>query len=154
MPPSARARTRDPVAVAARRRRRLRWFAAIFLVLTSVQAVLVLVQATLAGRFLTGNGSALALHEAIGTEVITSVGLAQVLVAVLMWRPGWGSWIPIIISLLVFVDVTFQIGWGFERQLGLHIPNGLAIFGAQFLLATLTLRDRRARSPQQEATSF
>lgn len=57
-------------------------------VVAAAQAALVLAQGVLAGRFLTGDGDALGLHERLGTEVLTLVAEVSFVLAVLVWRPA------------------------------------------------------------------
>src|SRR5680860_1179086 len=100
-----------------------------------VVALLVFVQATLAGHILVGNATALRMHEMLGTEVLRSVALLQALVAVLVWRPGRGPAWPIGASALVFAAIVFQITYGFSGRLALHIPLGVAILVVELALA-------------------
>lgn len=104
-------------------------------ILCASQAVLILAQATLAGHHLTGNGSMLAVHEAIATNVMTWLALLQVLAAVLLFRPGRGPAWPILATVALFGTLTLQLGWGFDGRLALHVPVGLGLLAGQLLLS-------------------
>jgi hypothetical protein len=106
---------------------------------------LVFAQAALAGNLLAGNARALRLHEVNGTEVLTLVGLIQLLLAVLVWWPGRGPAWPALVSLLLLGAEIVQIGYGFAGRLAVHVPLGVAVFGLSLtlLLATRGLGTRR-----------
>lgn len=105
-----------------------------------VETALVLVQAVLAGRLLTGEPEARALHGYLGTEVLTSVALIQLVLAVLVWRPGRGPGWPALGSLVLVGALVFQINLGYGGQVSLHVPLGVAIFGLTVALAVATGR--------------
>lgn len=132
------------------------WIAVPFRVVVAVHALLVFAQAALAGNFLVGNAEALRLHEVNGTEILMPVTLVQLVLAILVWRPGRGPAWPALATLLLFVAQILQISYGFGNRLALHVPLGVAIFGLSLtlLLGTGTLsrrppgrRSRRWRSP-------
>lgn len=126
-------------------------FATILQILSGVQAVLVLSQAILAGHMLSGNGSMLSIHEAIGTSVITSLALGQFVVAILLWRPGRGPVWPIPTTAALFGLVVLQLGWGFDSRLALHVPVGVTLLGAQVVLvAALSARSLPAAPADHE----
>ncbi len=86
----------------------------------------VLTQAALAGGFITGDVNLLGLHSANGiTLVLTCSALLPA--AILLVRPGRGPWWPIAFSVAIWWLVAVQVGFGFSRQIGLHIPIGVAI---------------------------
>jgi len=114
-------------------------------VVAAAQAALVLAQGVLAGRFLTGDGDALGLHERLGTEVLTLVAAVSFVLAVLVWRPGRGPGWPALAALIGGLAIPFQIVFGFERRLELHVPLAIAIFGLYLSVALVA----RARSRTQ-----
>ena len=57
------------------------------------------------------------------------LGLAQLIAAGLLWRAGRGPAWPLGASLLICVAEVMQIGAGFSRNLGLHVPLGVTLFG-------------------------
>ena len=109
----------------------LRW-------ITRVQAALVFLQAAFAGQFLDGNDVALSLHQG-NAELIFWVAIAQLVIAITVWRrrgPGW----PAAASLLLLLAITFQLGLGYSRQIAFHVPLGVAIFGTTVWLLLGTRR--------------
>lgn len=125
-----------------------RWPAAVLRAVVAVHAALVLVQAALAGRYLSGDAGALTLHEANGTEVITVVAMAQIVAAVLVWRPGRGRAWPMAASVALLAAETAQITFGFSGLRALHVPLGVAISGVTVaLLVGSWQRPRRAVAP-------
>jgi hypothetical protein len=114
-----------------------------------LHAVLVLTQAALAGQFLAGHGAWLRVHET-NAGIIQLVGLVQLVVAVLLWRPGRGPGWPALASLALLVAEEFQIGFGYARVLALHVPLGVAIFGLTVALLVGTGRLTRADAALKE----
>lgn len=102
--------------------------------------VLVLAQAVFAGNFLGGSADALGLHRFNGTAVIMSVALVQCILAVLAWRKKIQPPSFALGSIVLYVAEGAQIGFGFNRMLGLHVPLGTAIFGVALVLALMTFR--------------
>lgn len=93
-------------------------------------AVLILVQvflqAALAGAFITGDVGLLGLHSANGILLVLTTA-ALLPATILLLRPGRGPWWPIAFSIVLWWLVAAQVGFGFGRQVGLHIPLGVAI---------------------------
>jgi hypothetical protein len=90
--------------------------------------VQVFLQAVLAGGFITGKVAFLGLHSANGIFlVLTSMALPPA--AVLLVRPGRGPWWPIVFSVALWLLIGVQVGLGFARLVGLHIPIGMSIMG-------------------------
>jgi hypothetical protein len=106
--------------------------------LTSVQAALVFAQAALAGQFLNGNQGALNLHE-VNAEVIPLVTIAQLVMAIRVWRRRKVAW-PTAAAALLLVAIVLQVGFGYSRQLAVHVPLGVAIFGTTLWLLIGTRR--------------
>ncbi|GGR10852.1 hypothetical protein [Streptomyces netropsis] len=100
--------------------------------LLRASAVLVLldtlVQAALAGLFVTGDLDLLAWHAA-NAAALGALTVVQTAAAVLVWRllrgPGW----PAAASALLVVLVSVQQGLGEARVLAGHMPLGMAVFG-------------------------
>lgn len=122
------------------------WIAVPFFIVVAVHALLVFAQAALAGNFPVGNAEALRPHEVNGTEILMPVTLVQLVLAVLVWRPGRGPAWPAVATLL-FVAQILQIGYGFGGRLAVHVSLGVAIFGLSLvlLLGTHTLGRRTPR---------
>lgn len=106
-------------------------------VVVVVHVLLVLAQAAFAGNFL-GGGGARGLHRLSGTILIFPVALVQCILAVLAWRKKLQPSSFMVGSIVLFVAEGAQIGFGFNRQLGLHVPLGTLIFGVSLVLALMT----------------
>src|SRR6478736_2017438 len=91
--------------------------------------VAVLAQPILAGRYLTGDVDAITAHGAVGTS-LAALDLLVIAAAV------------------AYLAVGLQIGMGYARQLGLHVPLGVGIVTASVLFTAWvwTPSGRRARS--------
>jgi hypothetical protein len=88
----------------------------------------VVTQAALAGGFITGRLSMLGLHSANGIFlVLTTTALLPA--TIFLVRPGRGPRWPIIFSVVLWWLVAVQVGFGFARLVGLHIPIGVTIMG-------------------------
>lgn len=109
-------------------RRGARWPLGLLRVLSVVVLVQVLTQAALAGGFVTGDVSLLGWHSANGILLFLTSGLL-VVAAVLLVRPGRGPWWPIVLTVAIWWLVVLQVGFGFARLVGLHIPLGVALTG-------------------------
>ncbi|WP_343979891.1 hypothetical protein [Kribbella koreensis] len=114
-------------------------------------AVAVCLQPVLAGVYLNGSGTALRLHEPIGLG-LAFVSLGQLVVATIYWRSG-GRAAAVLVTLPVLAAESFQIAMGYNRQLALHIPLGIAIVAAVCAFAVWTFRPaaavRRPRSSSE-----
>ena len=126
-------------------------------------AALVLAQAAFAGRYLGGDAASLRLHER-NAELIVTLALVQLVLAVLVWRPvrgrsgrgrgrrptagspavaagpGRGPGWPALASLALWLAEVAQMSLGYGRVLGVHVPLGVAIFGLTVALAIGTWR--------------
>ncbi|MEU7904507.1 hypothetical protein [Actinoplanes sp. NPDC049118] len=111
-----------------------RWPIVVVRTLTVILLLQVLIQAALAGGFITGNVKLLGLHSANAILlVLTSAALLPA--TILLVRPGRGPWWPIAFSVGLWCAIVMQVGLGFARLVGLHIPLGMAVMG---LTAALT----------------
>ena len=131
------------VQTTSKQKNRWRWINPVVRIGATLQVVLVVVQASLAGLSLTGSPEALEWHQRIGVEGITSFALVVLLLAVLNWRPGHGPAWPALVALVALLGLLLQIETGFARTLGVHLPTGVLIFGANLVIA-LKLRRSRA----------
>ncbi len=105
----------------------------------------ILVQPVTAGLFVTGQVSYLSMHAA-GAAFVMLLVVLQLVAAVLLWRPGHGSWTPMLFSVVEFVLVITQMVVGGSRALAVHLPLGVALFGAALLFAVWTFsRGARVR---------
>ncbi|TKK85930.1 hypothetical protein FDA94_23830 [Herbidospora galbida] len=96
----------------------------------------VLGQALLAGLFVTGDADLLSSHEG-NAGVTHSLLYVQLVVAFLFWRRRRVAW-PLWATAGLVAAETLQIWAGIERNLGVHFPLGMAIFGGSAVV-TLAL---------------
>jgi hypothetical protein len=106
-------------------------------------AALVLAQASFAGRYLGGDAAGLRLHER-NAELLVTLALVQLVLAVLVWRPGRGPGWPALASLALWLAEVAQMAFGYGRALAVHVPLGVAIFGLTVALAIGSWRLPRA----------
>jgi hypothetical protein len=117
-------------AAATRRPRFTLW---LLRVAATLHLVLVLAQPVLAGLFLTGNVDAIEVHSAVAVGVAL-VGLALIVVALVYLIAGGRLWV-LPGMLLLTAAVVLQMVLGYRRELGIHIPLGVAIVTVAVLLA-------------------
>lgn len=90
------------------------------------QAAALLVAASFAGQAV-ATGGALADAHVMAGMVVHLVALIQIVLAVLVWRPGHGAGWPALASVALFVVGGLQhVTW---LWLGAHVPNGVLLFG-------------------------
>ena len=100
----------------------------------------VVVQAALAGQFLSGADSAVSVHEVTGWAVV-ALGLVQILLAIVSQSaPLWF----VIASVGTFLGEALQVGTGYGRFLNVHIPLAVLIFGLVIWQTTWLFRQRKA----------
>jgi hypothetical protein len=112
-----------------------RWPVRLFAATATAMALMVLMQATTAGQFLSGNALGLTLHREAVFMIITWVALAELVAAVLVVRPGRGSPWVLAVAALNIAAVVVQIYVGFTNQLALHVPLGVSILALNVLVA-------------------
>ncbi|SEH03417.1 hypothetical protein SAMN05444920_13649 [Nonomuraea solani] len=89
------------------------------------QAAALLVAASFAGQAVESD-SMLEPHVMAGM-VVHLVALVQIVLAVLLWRPGRGAGWPALASVALFVvGMAQHFTW---ESLGAHLPNGVILFG-------------------------
>ncbi|GIF39114.1 hypothetical protein [Actinoplanes xinjiangensis] len=121
-----------------------RWPIALVRLFAIITLLQVLLQAALAGGFISGRIGYLTAHSVNGSVlVLTVMGLG--LSTVLLFRPGRGPWWPILLSVLLWWMVAIQIGLGSARIVGVHITLGSAILALTggFTWWSLSYRPRR-----------
>ncbi|MGH9558441.1 MAG: hypothetical protein ACRD30_04310 [Bryobacteraceae bacterium] len=84
----------------------------------------IFVQAVFAGEFLSGQDGPVFFHEFTGF-VILGICLVQIALAAFSGSP----WLAIS-TVFIFLAEGLQVGTGFARFLGVHIPLAIAVFGA------------------------
>ena len=100
-----------------------RWILATIL---GIHAAVAFTQSILAGMYMSGDMDAMELHGAFGSA-LTALTMVQGLAALLFLFPGRGAWWPLPVTALLFFVEGLQVGMGYARTLGLHIPLGVAI---------------------------
>ena len=109
--------------------------------------VAVLAQPILAGRYLTGDVDAITAHGAVGTA-LAALDLLVIAAAAVYVVGGHGALWVLPAAVLLFLAVGLQIGMGYARQLGVHVPLGVVVVTASVLFTAWvwTPSARRARS--------
>jgi hypothetical protein len=119
----------------------------------TVQAVATVAQPLLAGRYLSGDFDALAVHAANASLVLIT-NMAAFIAAVLYWLAGRGAGWPALTLAGLFVAVITEVAAGALRLLAIHIPLGVAIVATAVALAVWSFRPaaRRTRTPRIPAS--
>lgn len=108
-------------------------------VLIMLTGLAILAQALFAGMFLGGDSGMREVHGT-GSMVVLALGVIQLIVAVLYWRPWRGSGFPALASLVLVVAVVVQSMTGGAGVTSVHVPLGMLMFGLAVWLAMWTLR--------------
>jgi hypothetical protein len=64
--------------------------------------------------------------------------------AVLNWRPARVAVWPSLVALVAMLALFLQMETGYSRTLGVHLPSGVLIFGANLLIALKARLSRAA----------
>ncbi|MEV4003992.1 hypothetical protein [Actinomadura sp. NPDC049753] len=94
----------------------------------SAHVVVIFGQPVFAGVFLSGDYDGLRLHEA-GANVTTSIGYAQLVVAIVVWVRLRLVW-PFVATTALVAAETVQYFAGMAGALWLHLPLGVATIAA------------------------
>lgn len=105
----------------------------------------VLGQPVLAGMFLTGDVDAIGAHGAVGTalDVMTMLVIGA---AVFYVVGGHGRVWILPVTVVLFFAVGLQTGMGYQRELQIHIPLGVAIVTASVILTAWAWSPAAGRS--------
>lgn len=118
-------------------------------------AVLIWTQPLLMGLFLGGDFDKLTAHATVG-GVLAGLAMIQFVAAVPAWRPGGlPGWVAAVGAAMV-VGALVQVVAGYQRNLGLHLPLGVALAVAGTSVAVrawLPTRPAPATEPQPTAAS-
>ena len=122
--------------------------ARVFRWLAAVTAILLLVQAVLAGRGMFADPGLIETHGVVGNVTFLAV-LALVALAYIAGRRGALGRRELGLSVLLLVLVIAQLGLGYAGResntaASWHVPNGVLIFGMTAALLVSALARRRA----------
>lgn len=146
IPAAAQSQSYPPRLPTGTRRQRPGWRWPLRII-APLLALLVWTQPLLMGLFLGGDFDKLAVHAAVGGGLTGLAGI-QFLVAVPAWRPGGlPGWVAAV-GAAMWVGAIVQIVAGYQRNLGLHLPLGVAI-----ALAGTSVAVRAWLPPRQSARS-
>ena len=109
---------------------------------TGFLAAALLVQGITAGQLLSNEGGR-QLHHATG-PIVTVAMVLQIIAALLVWRTGRGSARYLAASALLMVLISVQFVVGGSGNLTVHVPLGVALFGASAVLAAQVWSPRPA----------
>jgi hypothetical protein len=139
-------RTSAPPSIAEGARRRSpgwRWPLRVAAVLMTV---MLFAQPLLIGLFLGGDFSRLAAHATVGGLAV-AMTMLQFVAAVLAWKPGGLSGWVVAVTAAMVVGAVVQIAAGYQRNLGLHVPLGVALAAAGLLILGRAWWPARAAAP-------
>ncbi|GGP15451.1 hypothetical protein LDL08_25420 [Nonomuraea glycinis] len=108
-----------------------------FKVVALLNMAAILVQAVTAGQMM--SGAAGGLHGA-GAGAVHLLGLVQLVVAVLLWRPARGVGWPALVSLAVLLLGFVQSMLGGSGVVAAHVPLGMTLFGLSVWLVVWSWR--------------
>lgn len=103
-------------------------------IVASLQVAAILMQAVTAGQMLDGDGMK-SVHGA-GAGAVHLLGVVQVIVALLYWRPGRGTVWAAVASLVLLLAGFTQSAVGGSHNLAVHVPLGVALLGLAIATAS------------------
>jgi hypothetical protein len=124
------------------------WTLWLFRGTVTLEAVLAMTQAALAGGFLAGHYGLLDMH-AMGGSATGITAVVQTVAAVLLWRPGGGPGWPALASGTLFAAEAAQIALGYGRVLAVHVPLGTSIIACVILMLVWAWRTPSAGTPRK-----
>ncbi|SEL80838.1 hypothetical protein [Nonomuraea pusilla] len=111
-------------------------------IVVAAQAAALVVAASFAGQAVQSQGALGETHVMAGM-VVHLVALVQIVLAVLVWRPGRGAGWPALASVgLLVVGMAQHFTWD---TLGAHVPNGVVLFGLVTAVLVWAWSPRAAR---------
>ncbi|MFC3994288.1 hypothetical protein ACFOVU_00055 [Nocardiopsis sediminis] len=109
-----------------------------------LQTLLVFVQAVSAGLVLaTPYGEPL---HSIGARVVFAAAMLHVVAAVVVWRPGGGSFATVLYAAGFLVLMSAQVVVGIMHVMALHVPLGVVLFAMSVLRLAWIGSGRRPRA--------
>jgi hypothetical protein len=94
-----------------------------------INLALLSIQALTAGSLMSGSELAVRLHKNVGLALELGAFI-QAVTAIVLWRRHRVPPVVAGTSFALFVLMALQAGLGFGRQYWLHVPLGVALFGA------------------------
>lgn len=107
-------------------------------------AALLAVEFATAGRLVAQDLTALPLHSG-GAVALHAAAGAQLVAALLLWRPGGGPPLPAVLSAVAFVLGLGQAYLGSRLLLSLHVPLAMVLVALVTWTLVLVWRPQRAR---------
>ncbi|MBW3592039.1 MAG: hypothetical protein KY393_09400 [Actinobacteria bacterium] len=117
--------------------------------IAGLHAALLLLQGVFAGNFMAGDNAAMQIHQVLGTQVLYPVAIGQAILGGVLWRRKELSVTYPLLSVVVVLAEGAQIGFGFTEQVAIHVPLGVALFGATTVLLMMSYR---RPEPPEDAT--
>ncbi|WP_157693100.1 hypothetical protein [Pedococcus dokdonensis] len=117
-------------------------------VAVTMHALAVLVQVVVAGSYLDGSGKAMVVHGSVGLSAVF-LAVAQLIAAVLFWRPGRGGLWPTGVAALLLAANGLEVGLGYTRSLAIHVPLGVAIVVVSLAFAAWALNSASRLVPTE-----
>ncbi|MFE6777141.1 hypothetical protein [Streptomyces sp. NPDC057702] len=111
---------------------------------TAFLATSLLVQGITAGQLMS-SADGKSLHHATG-PLVTAALVLQTLAAVLVWRADRRTVRYLVVTLVLLVLTSVQFVAGGNGDVALHVPLGVALFGAGAVLMTQVWTARPARA--------
>ncbi|WP_229786955.1 hypothetical protein [Actinokineospora fastidiosa] len=115
----------------------------------SAHVVAAVGQPVFAGVYLTGDFDGLRWH-AVGADVVTSIGLLQLVAAIAVWARLRRAW-PFLTTSAVVVAETAQYFAGLNGALWLHVPLGVMTIAALVVQFIAVWRNPLARTENGHA---
>jgi hypothetical protein len=112
----------------------------VFRILPTVLAVDAYLQAVLAGRFLSGDFGMLLGHRFNGTLGVAILSFLLVVVSIVAWRTELVPGHAVAYATALSGAIVLQIIMGFDRNLGVHIPLGVAVIALSTIMAVWAWR--------------
>ncbi|TDC86955.1 hypothetical protein E1292_47235 [Nonomuraea deserti] len=108
-----------------------------FKVVAIVNTASVLAQGVTAGQLMSGADAGL---HGTGSLVVHVLGLVQLIVAVLVWRPGRGAGWPALASLAILLLGFVQSMLGGSGAVAMHVPLAMGLLGLSVWLVVWSWR--------------
>lgn len=115
----------------------------VLIAIAGLHAALLLLQGVFAGNFMAGDDAAMRIHQVLGTQVLYPVAIGQAILGGVLWRRKELSVAYPLLSVVVVLAEGAQIGLGFTEQVAIHVPLGVALFGATIALLMMSYKRPR-----------